>query len=235
MFAKPHIFHATLKGLIRNRMFGIDLRHNFHALPHWKKIVYWVFLRPFQTKEEKFFFVGSLLLPGQMYSAERKALFDAIQREKPVDCFEIGTFTGGGSTYFLAESFYKLGKGKLVTMESDERLYNKAKNYYAEHLPHLVPFVEFVHGNCFADIKAHIQGGAVSSFFLDGAENAQETLDQYNEFMPFVRTGTILMAHDWNTDKTRAVKPVILADVKWQKQVELGAPESVGFVVFKRI
>lgn len=43
------------------------------------------------------------------------------------------------------------------------------------------------------------------------------------------------MAHDWNTEKTAAIKPLILNDRNWQLIEEIKPPLSVGFVIFKRI
>ncbi len=210
------------------------LNSNFHALSHVDKILYFLFVRPFWPKEKRFFFEGSLLLIGQMYAAERKGLYDIIVQKKPKICFEIGTFTGGGSTFFLASAFHKNGSGKLITLETDERLYNKAKEYYAKRLPHLVPYVTFVHGDSFKSLETYIDG-SIDSFFLDGAENAEQTLEQYNSFLPYCKIGTIMMAHDWNTEKLRSVRPLIEKDSRWKKLLELQPPASIGFVIYERI
>ena len=69
--------------------------------------------------------------------------------------------------------------------------------------------------------------------FLDGAEDGKQTLEQYNYFTPYFKNGTVIALHDWNTEKTVKVKPVILQNPRWKKLVELNQPESVGFVIFK--
>ncbi len=121
----------------------INLKHNYHELSKIDKISYLIFVRWFLKKEDRFFFEGPLKLVGQMYQAERKALYNAIIENKPRHCFEIGTFTGGGSTYFIAQAFKKLGRGKLFTIENNQRLYKEAKNYYSKYLKKLLPFVFF--------------------------------------------------------------------------------------------
>ena len=108
-----------------------------------------------------------------------------------------------------------------------------AKKKYRKFLPELLPYVEFILGDTTRSFEKYI-GKEVDCLFLDGAEDSQQTLDQYNEFSPYFKSGTILMIHDWNTEKTIAIKPVILADTQWEKMIELTQPTSVGFVVFKR-
>ncbi|MFA6158113.1 MAG: class I SAM-dependent methyltransferase [Candidatus Paceibacterota bacterium] len=211
------------------------LNHNFHELTALEKLTYLLFVRPRWDKERRFFFEGSFTLPGQMYIADRKALFDTIKDERPSDCFEIGTYTGGGSTFFITQAFKALEAGKLITLESSERLYNKALSHYARFFRGLSPFVTFVHGAGFDDLKPFIRDGKVGAFFLDGAEDGQETLDQYLKFLPYCRKGTILMAHDWNTEKTRLLRPAIEENSHWEKIIEVKPPASVGFVAFRYV
>jgi len=161
-------------------------------------------------------------------------MYNALIEYKPKDCFEIGTFTGGGSTFFIASAFYKNSTGKLITIESDDRLYNKAKNFYANKLKSLNKHTEFIKGDNFSFIEKHITDGKVDCFFLDGAEDGNQTLEQYNDFLPYCKTGTIMMLHDWNTEKTIKVKNLILQDSGWKMISELEPPISVGFVIFVR-
>jgi predicted O-methyltransferase YrrM len=209
------------------------LDHNFHELTALEKLVYLLFIRPRWDRERRFFFEGSFTLPGQMYIADRKALFETIRDEKPADCFEIGTYTGGGSTFFITQAFKAVGFGRLVTLESSDHLFNKASSHYARFFRGLSPFVTFVHGAGFDDLKPFMKDGKVGAFFLDGAENGQETLDQYLRFIPYCRKGTVLMAHDWNTEKTRLLRPAIERGDLWEKIVEVRPPASVGFVAFR--
>lgn len=219
--------------MIDKDSFKNKLRLNFHVLTFIERIYYFLYYRSTLTPEERFFFEGALYIPGQMYAAERKGLYDTIIKYRPSHCFEIGTYTGGGSTYFIASAFKKLGAGKLYTLEEYPFLFNLAKKKYQKFLPELLPYVEFILGDTTKSFEKYI-GKEVACLFLDGAEEAQQTLDQYNEFSPYFKSGTILMIHDWNTEKTVAVKPLILADNRWEKIMELTKPISVGFVVFKR-
>ena len=219
-----------------SKNFFEKLKHNFHELTILEKVFYFLFIRIFFSKEKRFFFEGSLLVPGQMYIGDRKAIYDIVIENKPRHCFEIGTYTGGGSTFFLASAFYKLGSGKVITLESDKDVFDRAVAFYKKHLKHLLPYVEFVYGNSFESFELYFKKyQSVDCFFLDGAEDSRQTKEQYLGFVNYSHSGTVLMAHDWNTEKTIDLKPLISGDAKWKKILEIGQPRSVGFASFKRM
>ena len=209
------------------------LYHNYHELTREEMQRYHKEDRFKFSPEDRFFFEGCPHIPGQMYMADRKALFDAILQYKPACCFEVGTYTGGGSTFFLASAFAKLGKGRVITLEVDEQMHNRAVEAYRRLLPGLLPFVEFLHGGHPSHFMPYIEamGEIVECVFLDGAEDGKETLEQYEFFTPFFRPGSILAAHDWNTEKMGLLKPIIAGKGPWSIKVELYEPASVGFIV----
>lgn len=171
-----------------------------------------------------------------MYISERKALHESIRQYRPRQCFEIGTYTGGGSTFFLSEAFKENTQGSLITMENSEYYYQKALNYYADKLPEQNKYISFVFGENPDDFTSFIpEDKQVDCVFFDGAENGQRTLDQYNYFLPYFKTGSVIMFHDWNTEKTEAVRPVVIGNPIWEKQLELTPPNSVGFTIFKHL
>lgn len=222
-----------LKGLRISSDFKKKLILNFHALTILEMLVYLVFIRPFWDKERRFFFEGSLFLLGQMYAAERKVLYEIILEKKPRHCFEVGTYTGGGSTYFFAKAFEKLGVGEVITMEIDPYYYNKAKNYFSKKIPNVGAHVDFILGGEAKEFDEVIKKyGGVDCVFLDGAEDGGQTLAQYNYFVPHFHKGSILIVHDWNTEKTRMLKPVLIQDARWKLVKEINPPVSVGLVIF---
>ncbi len=170
-----------------------------------------------------------------MYRRERQELFRAVIARRPQACYEIGTGAGGGSTYFLASAFKKLGHGTLFSLEADAPAHIEAKRRYSGSLRKLRPFVELLHGASpdafLPSIQAH--GSCVECFFLDGSNSSEEALSQYNFFLPYVAPGTVLMAHDWDGDKMTALRPIVEGDPRWRQQVRLQSPESVGFVVYE--
>lgn len=216
------------------RNFKHNLQHNFHTL-HWgEMLVYIIFIRPFWSTERRFFFEGSFGLLGQMYAAERKVLYDTIRTYRPRQCYEIGTFTGGGSTYFISKAMSDSNNGTLITMENDTHYYQKAVNYFSQKLPEQNKHITFLFNHTPTAFLSYIpEDGKVDCVFFDGAEDGAETLAQYRFFEPYFKPGSIIMFHDWNTEKTATVKPVILEKSEWEKITELTPPASVGLAVFK--
>ncbi len=209
------------------------LKQNFWALTHFQQILYVLFIRPFQKKDVRIFFDAVLSLPGQMYKAERKALYATVREVKPDYCFEIGTYTGGGSTFFISKALMDNDAGRLFTIENSERLYNKAINFYERSLKTQYPFIKFILSSSPTVFEQYLKENRSNMIFLDGAEDGKQTLEQYNFFKPYFKKGTILALHDWNTEKTIKVKPVITRNNHWIKLTELQQPESIGFAIFK--
>ncbi len=203
------------------------LYHNYHELSASERRRYEQKDRAGLSIADRFFFEGCLPIPGEMYKADRKALYDAIIEYKPAHCFEIGTGYGGGSTFFLTSAFAKLGRGKVITLEKDTG--GGALRNYQRFLPGLLPFVEFLTGSDPALFLPFIED-RVECVFLDGSDDSEETLRQYEFFEPFFMPGSIIMAHDWNTAKMQLLRPVIDNDPNWTIEIKLDEPESVGFI-----
>ncbi len=201
------------------------LYHNYHELTPSEKQRYQDGERKGMSLSDKFFFEGCQPIPGEMYKADRKALYDTIIQYMPEHCYEIGTGSGGGSTFFLACAFAKLGEGKVISLEIND---GSALRNFERFTPDLLPFVEFLTGG---DPSLFDLGDRVGCVFLDGAEDGEQTLYQYEFFKSYFRPGSILMAHDWNSSKMELLRPILESDPDWTIEIELGEPESVGFIM----
>lgn len=209
------------------------LRHNYHELTDTGRLLYMVAVKPKWDERRQFFFEGCRDLPGQMYVADRQALHDAILRHRPAQCFEVGTFTGGGSTFFLASAFHALGSGRVVTMEADQNRFMLAAGFYAQHLPQLYAHAKFLLGSDPALFAPFIEPErGVEAVFLDGSEDAEATWREFLFFRPHFRRGALLMAHDWNTDKQRLLRPFLEQSADWRCELLIDEPDSVGFAVY---
>ena len=208
-----------------NVSYWTKLYHNFHELTDAEKLRY--NNGKGLSLLDRFFFEGCLPIPGEMYRADRKALYDTILKYRPSHCYEIGTGSGGGSTFFLACAFAKLGVGKVISLEIND---GPAYQNFERFVPDLLPFVKFLTGG---DPRLFDLGESVDCVFLDGAEDGKQTLHQYEFFKPYFRSGSILMAHDWQSEKMRLLRPVIENDPSWTIEVHLEDPESVGFIMAK--
>ena len=213
---------------------GALLKQNYHVLNDLQRAWYRTQIAPGWTPEQRFFFEGDLGLIGQMYLAERAALFQTVLEFKPRRVFEVGTWTGGGSTYFLASAFARLGAGEVVTLEAHRVLNAISQSYYRMHLAHLMPHVRFLSGADVSTAFSALLADGLECVFLDGAEDAEQTWEQYQFFSAYFRPGTILMAHDWDTAKMAKVRPVLQADPGWELLMHLTQPDSIGFVTFRR-
>lgn len=226
------------------------LCHNYHELTAEERRRYHREDRFKFTPADRFFFEGNIASPGQMYLAERRALYYTIMQHCPAHCLEIGTHRGGGSTFFLASAFARLDAGPvsvcarpgvgLVTLEKVVLEYNIAKEVYSRFLPGLLPYVTFLLGDTPELFRPFIEDndGVAECVFLDGSGDPKETVEQYEFFKPFFKHGSLLMLHDWGDNerdlKMSLLEPIITADPQWALIQELGPPESVGFVVWRR-
>jgi hypothetical protein len=66
---------------------------------------------------------------------------------------------------------------------------------------------------------------------LDGAENADQTIEQYEYFNEFTKKDSIMIVHDWHTEKMRLLKNII--NKNWNQIQKLDPPYSVGLRAFK--
>jgi len=181
------------------------------------------------------FYEGCFAVPGQLWYADRKLLYSMIRAYKPKIVFEVGTWYGGGSTYFIGQALYENGFGVLFTIEADPAIYHAAKENYNSHLSHLLPYVRFHHGistEVYPDLLREI--GRVEAVFLDGAPDPRQTLSEFRMFEPYLPNGSILLAHDWDNEKMELLRLYIEASREWVVKQTLTAPQSVGFAVCVR-
>ena len=196
----------------------------------------WAVTRHFVLPLPRFYYEGRPPLEGQMWYRERKLLFRTVRRFKPLHCFEVGTWKGGGSTLFVAQALAENGSGILHTVESNLEFHDQAKENFRKHLPGLLPFVDFRFGDyrqVFPEILNSV--GRVDFLILDGPEDAQSTLDQFRLFLPFMKPGSLLMVHDWLTEKARLIRPIIEDRLKWRLKEVLLPSASIGFALAEKI
>lgn len=172
-------------------------------------------------------------VPGQLWFADRVLLYSTIRRHKPQTVFEVGTWLGGGSTYFIAQALHDNGSGVLQTIESDPDTYAHAVDNYKRYLPHLLPHVIF-HRGLSMDVYPAILAsqGAADAVFLDGAAEPVQTLEEFRMFQPSLRH--LFMGHDWYGDKMSALRPIIENSHEWIVERVIQPPRSLGFVVAVR-
>lgn len=197
-----------------------------------RKRLLWKLIRPFVPHRTRWFFEGHPKLSGQLWFKERELIYHIVRTYKPFYCFEIGTWKGGGSSLFITQALFENRQGELHTIEINKNYYIEAKKKYQNYLEYLMPFINFYLGDynrVYCDIFSIIS--MVDFLFLDGAEDALETLKQYQYFIPHIKRGSILMVHDWFSEKTRLIKPLVENKKEWEIMKVLKPPYSIGFAL----
>ncbi len=192
-------------------------------------------VRPFVPRRVRWLYEGCLEVPGQLWYIDRKLLYEAIREHKPKTVFEVGTWYGGGSTYFISQALYENDGGLLHTIEENAEAHARAKDNYARHLPHLLPHVVFHQGKSTEVYPELLRGqGKVEAVLLDGGQDAQQTMTEFELFAPHLVPGTLLLAHDWDNEKMALLRPKLEGAAEWKLLARATAPESVGFVVWMK-
>jgi predicted O-methyltransferase YrrM len=204
---------------------------NAHQLGPWA-FRGWVVGRTVVPRRYRELYEGHLHIAGQMWFEDRRVLYDTVRRLRPQRCFEVGTWRGGGSTLVVARALHANGSGKLHTIESEEEPHRAAVESYKQHTPHLLDFVDF-HVGDYRDMFPAVleREGGVDLFVLDGAEDGEQTIEQFEFFDERAHKGSELFAHDWETEKTSMLRPALEATDRWAVRTVVGPPKSVGLAV----
>jgi predicted O-methyltransferase YrrM len=184
------------------------------------------------------FLEGCIHIPGQMWIAERKFLYDLVKRYRPEIAIEVGTWKGGGSTYFIASALSENKKGKLFTVESCEEFYKEAVQAYKTYLPELCLYVNFLFGESCNIYPTILKGlSQIDLAFFDGGDDPSKAVKEFEIFDSYFHKGSIIVMHDWNNEKMSLMKPFLIKRfIQWEKIGELSFPQSqVGIVAFIHI
>jgi hypothetical protein len=213
--------------------FPVPLKNAHELGPHGRRL--WRIARLLLPQPYRALYEGHPRLPGQMWFEDRRVLYDTVRGLKPRRCFEVGTWLGGGSTLTIGRALRKNGVGRLHSVETDEWAHRRAREAYARHLPELGPFVD-LHLGDYREVLAPVldREGGVDFFVLDGAEDADETIEQFSFFNERSHPGTGLFAHDWRTEKCRLVRPALERSTTWTIERVVGPPKSIGLAVAHR-
>lgn len=143
---------------------------------------------------------------GQLWLEDRRWLYNTVLELQPVVALEVGTWRGGGSTFFIASALAENGFGILHTIEKNAILASEASSRYIREWPRLLQHVHFHFGGS-EDMIPLI---APTDFvFLDGAQDPAQMLREFELVKPHLRVGGVLMAHDWFNGKADDLKPVL--------------------------
>lgn len=171
-------------------------------------------------------------MQGQMKPEERKAMYDLVVAAKPARILEIGTWKGGGSTYFLAAAAFEYG-GRLDTIEANPEFHAAAVKLFDEHMAILKPHVTFHLGLSHEVIPELLKSGGFDFVLFDGAEDALQTVREYDLLNHSLALGCHIACHDWGTTKMAELRNVLANDNTWQAVVSMPSTET-GFMILRR-
>lgn len=213
----------------------MNLSYSYHALsPKDQRL--WKAMRWTIPHRFRWFFEGCLQIPGQLWVADRKVLYGTIRRVKPKTVFEVGTWQGGGSTYFISQALHDNGFGILHTIEADPKIYAAVQHNYRTYLPHLVQHIKFHSGKALEVYPELLhQLGCIDTVFLDGSSDPQEAYGEFEMFSPFLPNGAVVLMHDWDNEKMALLRPALEQSLEWHVEHTVTAPQSVGFAVVRHV
>jgi len=170
---------------------------------------------------------------GQMAQVERRALYESVLEKKPRNILEIGTWKGGGSTYYLSAAAYEYD-GHLFTIEPDYPFYSYAINLYSTQFTELRERICFLFGKSHDIIPHLLSLGNFDYAFLDGEENTEQTLKEFILLTPCIKPGFTLALHDIHTSiKMKKLIPILQSDPSWIKRCEI-THTSTGFAIYEK-
>lgn len=151
------------------------------------------------------------IFEGQLHPAEREMLHQIASLGQTKTAFEVGTWKGGGSTFFTSRAFKDKQDGKLYTCEANQEFYQIAHDLYhkrlTDHLPHLELMFGMSH-TVFPPILKQLGegGGKVDMVFLDGCDDPDATVADFDMFYPYLSDHAFVACHDWKIEKASKLK-----------------------------
>lgn len=171
--------------------------------------------------KSKEFFLNSPYTDAEMTPYERNKLYAWIIENKPNHVFEVGTGLGGGSTYYIAEAFKELGKGRIYTCDPGR----SPSNHFLETYKNIV----FYYRQTSQWLIDQLTIDQISPDFVmfDGPEDPQIALDDIIRLEKVIQPETLFCMHDWEFEKrgydngvstkSKLIRPYIENSKKYSK------------------
>lgn len=164
-------------------------------------------------------------IEGQLNGRERELLTKAITSapKPPKVAIEVGTWLGGGSTLHILRAMEQNKAGHLWGIEADQGIYDRMlanlRAAVPEALGRFTPVFGFSQDVIPRWLNTDAQGLDVDFAFLDGGNNPQEQITEFNLLASRIPVGGQLMAHDAKLRKGKWLVPYILRLDNWKAQL----------------
>ncbi len=178
-------------------------------------------------------------IEGQLSQEERRLLTQAILQSdpKPETVIEVGTWLGGGSTLHILHALQQNGCGHLWGVEADRGIYDRMLANIQKAVPEAAARFTPLFGLSDQVIPKWIseKGNTlrVDFAFLDGGDNPNEQILEFQQLDPHIPVGGQLMAHDALQRKGKYFIPYLRLLDHWRSEVH---PSSeVGLLTATKI
>jgi len=167
----------------------------------------------------------SVAIEGQLSPEERQILINSVLNvsKKPQVVIEVGTWLGGGSTLHLLRALETNGVGHLWGIEVDSGIYERMVENITKGAPEAVSrftpifgFSQVVIPKWLAELPRDVM---VDLAFLDGGDNPDEQITEFNLLNPRIPVGGQLLSHDANLRKGKWLAPYVSQLDNWKSQV----------------
>jgi predicted O-methyltransferase YrrM len=176
-------------------------------------------------------------IEGQLNETERRLLREAITqaKEKPEIAVEVGTWLGGGSTLHILRALEKNGAGHLWGIEADRSIYEKMvagiRAAAPEAADRFTPLFGFSQDVLAQWLRGPEAAKSVNFAFLDGGNNPQEQIDEFQLLDPCMPVGSQIMAHDAKLRKGRWLLPYLSRLDHWKTCLHDVSDEGLLYAV----
>jgi predicted O-methyltransferase YrrM len=168
---------------------------------------------------------SSFEIPGQMNAAERQILAAAIRDAPtaPKIVLEVGTWFGGGSTLHLLRALEENGEGHLWGIEADRTIYDQMLGNICSAAPDAAARFTPLFGLSHEVIPHWLQqlgpDAKVDLVFLDGGDNPNEQIQEFELLSDRIPVGGHLFAHDAKLRKGKWLLPYLKLLDNWRVQL----------------
>jgi predicted O-methyltransferase YrrM len=160
-------------------------------------------------------------MEGQLNPEERKIITDRVRDSKPEVALEVGTWLGGGSTLHILKTLEENGAGHLWGIEANESIYARMLENIGGAGPRIADRFTPIFG--FSDkvlpdfLKSgELAGRPIGFVFLDGGDNPNEQILEFQLLADAIEVGGVLLSHDAKLRKGKWLVPYLRAHDNWE-------------------
>lgn len=174
-------------------------------------------------------------MDGQLDKLERSRIEQIILENKPKFCLEVGTWYGGGSTKTILTALKKNNTGFLFGIEYDKSIYKKMVENISSYFPDINNYFKPYFGRSTEAIKQILEENQLDKIdfvFLDGGNNPNEQIQEFDFLDRLIPIGGYILAHDVKARKGKYLKNYLRNLSNWEIEI---LDTETGLLVSKKL